>query len=131
MKKEVVEQFQEKVSELLIRHRSILDSLTKFQESVSRINRAIAKSVTHCGCLSISASKQSCPPGAQLKDCRKYMDSHLSGSLCEECREIITEELGNHIFYLAALCHLLDLDLNEVFEEEFARVSVLGYFHLS
>jgi len=131
VKKEVVEQFQEKVSELLIRHRSILDSLTKFQESGGRVNRAIAKSVTNCGCLSISASKQSCPPEVQLKDCHKYMNSHLRGSLCEECREIITEELGNHIFYLAALCHLLDLDLSEVFEEEFERASVLGYFRLS
>ena len=131
MKKEVVDQFQDKVSELLVRHRSILDSLTKFQESGSRVNRAIAKSVTNCGCLSISATKQCYPPEVNLKEYSKYMESHINGDLCDSCKEAVAEELGNHLFYLTALCHLLNLDLNEVFEDEFNRVSALGYFHLS
>jgi hypothetical protein len=58
MKSEVVDQFQGKVSELLIRHRSILDSLTKFQESTARVNRSIAKTVTNCGCVTVTATKQ-------------------------------------------------------------------------
>ena len=131
MKKEVVEQFQDKVSELLVRHRSILDSLTKFQESGGRVNRAIAKSVTNCGCVSVAASKQTCPPEIDLKDCQQFMNSHLDGHLCESCKEAINEELGNHLFYLTALCHLLELDLTAVFEEEFDRVSTLGFFYLS
>ena len=131
LKKEIVGQFQDKVSELLVRHRSILDSLTKFQESSSRVNRSIAKAVTNCGCLSVSASKQCCPPETDLKDYQKYMDSHLKGELCETCREALEEELGNHIFYLTAICHLLDLDLMEIFQDEFDRVSALGFFNLS
>lgn len=131
MKNEVVGQFQGKVSELLVRHKSILDSLTKFQESSARVNRAIAKTVTNCGCLTIYATKQSCPPEIDLKDCRKYMDSHLKGELCEQCSETLEEELGNHLFYLTALCHLLDLDLAELFGKEYRRLSTLGFFHLS
>lgn len=131
MKNEVLGEFQDKVSELLVRHRSILDSLTKFQESSSRTNRAIAKAVTNCGCLSVYASKQSCPPEIDLKDCQQYMDSHVKGELCEQCREAIEEELGNHLFYLTAVCHLLGLELTDVFGKEFKRMTTLGFFHLS
>ncbi|HHT27849.1 MAG TPA: DUF1573 domain-containing protein, partial [Firmicutes bacterium] len=38
--------FQEAVNEYLVRHRSILDILSKLQESVARTNRAVAKAVT-------------------------------------------------------------------------------------
>lgn len=131
MKDDVVGQFQDKVADLLIRHRSILDSLTKFQESSSRVNRAIAKTVTNCGCLSVCASKQSCPTEVALKDCQQFMDSHVKGELCEQCREILEEKMGNHLFYLAAVCHLLDMDLLDVFAKEHARISTLGFFNLS
>ncbi|MBS4022748.1 MAG: DUF1573 domain-containing protein [Dethiobacter sp.] len=130
MKGEAVEQFQDKVSELLIRHRSILDSLTKFQESTAKVNRSIAKTVTSCGCLNINATRQSCPTEIALKDRREYMESHLRGQLCEHCREIVEEKIGTHLFYLTALCHLLDLDLAEVFDKEYQRLSTLGFFKL-
>lgn len=128
---EVVCAFQDKVSELLLRHRSILDSLSKHAESAIRINRAITKTVTGCGCISVNARKQQLPPETSLEDCRKYLDSHIEGKLCENCREIIEEELGNHLFYLAALCHLLELKLDDIFEREYQRLNALGYFHLS
>ena len=131
MKNEDVELFQGKVSELLIRHRSILDSLSKFQESAARVNRAIAKTVTNCGCLAIYATKQSCPPEVTLKEYQKYMDSHLKGELCEQCQEALEEELGNHLFYLTALCNLLNQDLSKMFGKEYQRLSALGFFHLS
>ncbi|HHU29766.1 MAG: DUF1573 domain-containing protein [Bacillota bacterium] len=131
MEKTVIGQFQNKVSELLIRHRSILDSLTKFHESGSKVNRAIAKAVTSCGCMSVSASKQPYPPEIDLKEYQKYVDSHLKGHLCESCQEILKEEIGNHLFYLAAICHLLELDLAEILDEEYKRISALGFFHLS
>ena len=35
------DRFQESVSQLLIKHKSILDVLTKQQESITRVNRAI------------------------------------------------------------------------------------------
>ncbi len=131
MEKEAISRFQEKVSESLLRHRSILDSLTKFQESAGRVNRAIAKSVTGCGCISIAASRQVGPPEADIRTCKDYMQTHVHGHLCEHCQEILSEELGNHLIYLAALCHLLDMDLGEIFTEEYQRLSALGLFHLS
>ena len=42
-------EFQEAVSYCLIRHRSIIDVITKLQESNARVSRAIAKSITVCG----------------------------------------------------------------------------------
>ena len=60
---QVVGEFQHMVSELLIRHRSILDCLSKYQESTSRVNRSIIKTVTDCGCISIIANKQQFPHG--------------------------------------------------------------------
>ena len=104
---EVVGEFQNMVSEVLIRHRSILDCLTKFQESTARVNRSIVKTATNCGCISINASKQHYPAGSSLKECSKYMDSHIKGELCETLlnyRRITT-------FYLAALCNLLIMTL--------------------
>jgi NTP pyrophosphatase (non-canonical NTP hydrolase) len=95
------------------------------------VNRAIAKTITNCGCLTVAASKQSCPPEIELKDYQQYMESHLKGELCEQCREAIEEELGNHLFYLAALCNLLDVELSAIFSKEFQRMATLGFFHLS
>ena len=46
------------VEDVLIRHRSILDIITKLDEYTSRINRAVIKSVTYCGCIEIHATKQ-------------------------------------------------------------------------
>ncbi len=123
--------FQDKVSELLLRHRSILDSLSKHAESTARVNRAITKTVTGCGCISVHARKQNLPPDFSLDDYKKHMDSHLEGNLCENCKEVIEEELGNHLFYLAALCHLLDYKLHDLFEREHNRLKTLGYFRLS
>ncbi len=128
---EVIGDFQDMVSEVLIRHRSILDCLSKYQESTSRVNRSIIKTVTDCGCISINAIKQQFPQKGSFKDCGKYMDSHIKGKLCEHCREIISEEIGNHLFYTAALCNILDFDLKELFGSEYDRVNTLGHFMLS
>jgi hypothetical protein len=128
---EVVSDFQDMVSEVLIRHRSILDCLSKFQESTARVNRSITKTVTDCGCISINAIKQQFPQKESLKDCGKYMDSHIKGKLCENCREIIAEEMGNHLFYLTALCNLLDYNLEDLFGMQYNRINTLGHFLLS
>lgn len=123
--------FQNKVSELLLKHRSILDSISKHTESAIRVNRAVTKAVTNCGCISINACKQQIPADISLEECRQYMDSHLSGALCESCKEIIEEEIGKQLFYLTALCHLLDFQLEDILEKEYTRLNTLGYFHLS
>lgn len=125
------ESFQETVSRYLIRHRSVLDVMSKLQESCSRVNRALAKAVTTCGCLKINAGRQEYPPEASLGELPRLLSTHISGSLCPECRDVIETEAGQTLFYLAALCELLDLNMEEILEKEHNRVSTLGVFHLS
>lgn len=123
--------FQNKVNELLIRHRSILDVLSKYQESNSRVNRSIAKAVTNCGCVNISASKRDLPPESNFDDLSNIMETHVEGELCDSCKEIIEMEMGNNLFYLVSLCNILGLDLSEILAKEFGKISALGKFNLS
>lgn len=123
--------FQEAVSEYLIRHRSILDCISKFQEASARVNRAIIKAVTSCGCVKISASRQRFPSDVSLADLRKYTTSHLEGTLCPECRDVLETELGRTLFYVAALCDVLGMDMEEIMEVEHRRLATLGVFSLT
>jgi len=122
--------FQDQVDEYLIRHRSILDVLSKLQEASARINRAVAKAVTNCGCVTVNASKQQFPTNISLADVRPYLNTHLSGTLCERCREAVESEIGSALFYSAALCSILNLDLSEIQKKEHSRVKSLGIFTL-
>lgn len=128
---EVVCLFQDKVSELLLRHRSILDTLSQHAEAAVRVNKAITKTVTNCGCISVNARKQHIPPEVSLEDWRKHLHSHIEGSLCDSCQERVEEEIGNNLFYLAAICHLLDIQLDDIIKHEYNRLEALGFFHLS
>lgn len=123
--------FQESVSQYLLRHRSILDVQTKLAEAASRVNRALAKSVTTCGCITINAGKQTFPADASLRDLGQFMSTHVSGALCGRCREVLETEIGSTLFYLAALCSLLNLNLKDVLEKEYTRVNALGVFNLT
>ena len=125
------ERFQAAVGEFLIRHRSILDCLSKFQESGSRVNRAITKAVTNCGCLKIHAERQRFPADVAISEIKKYVDSHLAGSLCPDCKDAIETEIGLTLFYVAAICNLLHLDLKEIISKEYKRVTTLGVFSLT
>ncbi len=124
-------EFQETVSEYLIRHRSVLDVMSKLQEAGARVNRAVAKSVTSCGCLEVSAQKQTFPENATLADLKRMINSHISGELCPECREALETELGQTLFYIAALCAITGLDLDEIMMKEHDRLRMLGLFNLT
>jgi len=127
----LVGEFQDIVGELLVRHKSILDCLTKYQEATARVNRAITKTVTMCGCVTIKAERQEFPQETSLEEAGQHTNTHLEGKLCDNCREIVEEEIGNHLFYLTALCHLLNTNLGEVLNKELSRLNTLGYFFLS
>ncbi|HHY97939.1 MAG TPA: DUF1573 domain-containing protein [Firmicutes bacterium] len=122
--------FQETVSACLIRHRSILDCLSKLQESSARVNRAVTKSVTCCGCLQINAKRQCVPENTPLAEAAKYMSTHIIGSLCPECREVVETELGGLLFYLVAVCTILGLDVGDILEKEQKYLSTLGVYNL-
>ncbi|MDA8065156.1 MAG: DUF1573 domain-containing protein [Thermaerobacter sp.] len=131
MKDLLCDEFQASVNECLVRHKSVLDTLTKFQEATSRVNRSIAKAVTNCGCIKINAGKQAPPENVSLTELRSYMENHLEGVLCESCEEAVEREMGRTLFYMAALCNLLDLNLYDVLLKESKRLSTLGVFNFS
>jgi hypothetical protein len=131
MKDIICDEFQNTVSELLIRHHSILDVLSKFQESTARVDRAVIKAVTNCGCIQIDAKKKTIPPEASLSDLKSYLESHLEGALCVSCQEVIDMEIGKLLFYVAALCNLLDLNLYDVFVKEQKKISTLRIFNFT
>ena len=126
-----LDDFQTQVSELLLRHRSVLDVLSKVQESASRINRSLTKAITECGCVEVVARKQMYDSSKSLEEQKKLLDTHFNGSLCEHCREVVMAELGKNMFYVAALCNIADLKLEDVIAMESERLHTLGVFNLS
>ncbi|AYD39229.1 DUF1573 domain-containing protein [Clostridium fermenticellae] len=131
MKDVIFDDFQNAVDESLLRHKSIIDIMTKFQESNGRINRAIAKSVTNCGCIKVNAVKQYFPTGKEdmdIKDLKKYLKSHVDGKLCDNCRDILEREIGNNLFYLTSLCNILNLNLFDIILKEYDKMNTLGKY---
>lgn len=123
--------YQNTVKSLLIRHQSVLDILSKGQEASARVNRAVVKSVTNCGCLAIDAHKKALPAETSLSDLKELLDSQIEGELCDNCRDMIATELGKQLFYIAALANTLDLSLKEVIEKEENKLSTLTIFNLT
>lgn len=124
-------EFQQAVDKYLIRHRSVVDVLTKYQEATARVNRAFAKAVTECGCIKVNATRQHIPPETTYSDLKQYMSTHIEGEPCAGCKEILTKEIGHSLFYMAALCSLSNLELNEIMKKELKNVKTLGVYHLS
>ena len=125
----IYDDFQNKVSEVLVRHKSVLDIITKLDEYNARINRAVVKSVTSCGCISIDASRQEYSKET-LEEVRKELKTHVEGELCEICREKVEEEIGSYLFYLAALCDTLDINLTDTMLKEYRNLKTLGIYNL-
>ncbi len=128
---QLTDQFQNIVKDLLIRHQSILDILTKGQETSARVNRAVVKAVTNCGCVEIDAAKKPLPEDAGLYDLKTLLDSHVKGALCDNCRDIIETELGKQLFYQAALANTLGISLSEVLVKEQKKLSTLTIFNMT
>lgn len=131
MKDVIFDDFQNAVDESLLRHKSILDLMSKFQESNGRINRAIAKSITNCGCIQVSGTKQNLPEdddNINIESLKTCFNTHINGKLCDNCREVIEREMGNNLFYLTSLCNILDLNLYDVFLKEYDKINTLGKY---
>jgi hypothetical protein len=133
MKDCIFDNFQNSVDESLLRHRSILDIITKLQESEARVNRAVVKSITNCGCIKVEAKKQYAPDNIDdlnLDTLSASLDTHLEGQLCENCRDVLERELGNNLFYTTSLCNLLDLNLYDVLLKEYDKINTLGKYNM-
>jgi len=130
MKDMLIDDFQYTAQELLVRNKSILDLITKYQDSNSRVNRAIIKSVTQCGCMTISANKQQIPDDASFDEMKSSAVGHIDGTLCDNCRDAIERDMGRNIFYLASLCNALDLNLYDIILKENDRIRMLGKYNL-
>ncbi len=131
MKDLLSDDFQQAVSDCTMRHRSILDTLAKHHEAAARVNRAVCKAVTSCGCVKIDAEKPKIPEDISLQDLPRFMSNHIQGQLCDECRETLENEIGLQFFYLAALCNAYDLNLYDILLKERKRLKTLGVFNLS
>ncbi|HHY81208.1 MAG TPA: DUF1573 domain-containing protein [Clostridiales bacterium] len=130
MKDVMFADYQSMINDQLLRHRSILDIITKCQDAASRVNRAVIKAVTSCGCIEIHAVKQELPEDISLENLKNYMDSHITGSLCKHCRSIIEDELGNQMFYMASLANTLGISLYDIILNEEKKMSTLGKYNL-
>ncbi|EHQ87436.1 hypothetical protein [Desulfosporosinus youngiae] len=128
---QLTDQFQDTVKSLLIRHQSILDILSKGQETSARVNRAVVKSVTSCGCHAVNAHKKPIPPDSSVADLKELLDSQLEGYVCDNCRDIIEAELGKQLFYIAALSNALDISLSDVLHQELTKLQTLTIFNLT
>lgn len=127
MKDVIFDEFQDTVNTCLLRHKSILDILSKLQESQAKVNRAVIKSVTTCGCIKIKAEKQHLGTNINLDDIdlddiNDCLTNHLEGTLCNNCRKIIETELGSHLFYTTSLCNSLDLNLYDILLNEYKNI---------
>lgn len=129
MKDIIFDNFQNNVNESLLRHKSILDIITKYSESSARVNRAVVKAVTNCGCVEINAKKQNLHEENEILDEFNYsLESHLNGCICDNCRDVIEREIGNNIFYLTSLCNSIDINLYDVLLKEQDKIDTLGKF---
>lgn len=124
----ILDDFQNSVSESLIRHRSIIDIMTKFNESNARVNRALAKSVTSCGCISVSAHKQKLPDDASFENISGLLSYQVEGQLCDNCKDVLEDEIGTNIYYLAALCDSLGINLFDAIIKRYDKLKTLGKF---
>lgn len=127
--KSICEKLQDEIPNVLARNKSILDVSSKLDEYNARTNRAVAKSVTRCGCISIHASKQELGSDS-LQDMLKNAKSHIEGELCESCKDVLDVEIGSYIFYLTSLCEILGLDLHSIIEKEYDRIKTLGIYSM-
>ncbi|GGG10607.1 DUF1573 domain-containing protein [Paenibacillus aceti] len=123
--------FQDQVSELLLRHRSLLDVMSKMGQTNAAAIRSVTKAITECGCIELHATKQDFEPGMDLEQAKETISKHVQGELCENCRDVITNELGRSLFYMSALCNSLGIEMDEIVERESQKCATLGLFNMS
>ena len=115
----MAEDFQIVVEEYVERNKNLLDTMSKYQTASSRLNRAVTTAATQCGCISLTGRKRS----GQAK-------TGVEGKLCKNCREAIEKEMGDVLFYHAAMCNALGLSIYDVMLKEKQTLFALGEYSL-
>lgn len=121
--------FQKKVSTLIVRNQNVLDILTKCQGACGKICRSTIKTATGCGCLKITAQKTLAAFSGDDEFSPKEV-SGIYGELCGDCRSSIENEIGELLFYIAGLCNAMGLSMGEIMKKEIKNVEVLGKYSL-
>jgi len=132
MKGLICDQFQKTVGDSLIRNNDLLDILSKLQQTNSKTNRAVIKSITSCGCVNLSFdnSENKHDNDENYDELKTQHINTVSGELCQTCKEKVESEIGNQLFYIAALCNNFDLDMFDVIIKEYNRLNTLGKYNL-
>lgn len=130
LKNTVLDEFQYTANDLLVRNRNILDSLSKMNDSCARTARTLIKASTHCGCISINGEKQQTRDFSGIDELKCHMKPPVKGALCDNCRDLLEKEMGRNLFYLAAICNALDLNLYDIIIGELDRLKLLGKYNL-
>ncbi len=120
----ILEEFQYLTEEQLKRNSSLLDLMTKTETTGGKINRALSKAITHCGCIRLDAQTH------QRAELTSKERAQIKGTLCDTCREELEKVIGEHLFYLTGLLGPLDLSLYDLFLTELGRQKTLGKYNL-
>jgi hypothetical protein len=130
MKDIYLEDFQQVAEDMLVRNKSLLDTLSKVQMSSAKLNRTVIKAVTHCGCISVDGRKQNFKDGAGLDEMKDCVSGQVRGELCDSCRELVEKEIGGLLFYMASACNTLGLSMYDVILKEREELLALGKYNL-
>lgn len=123
------EDFQNKVALLIARNNNLLDILTKYQDSCAKSCRTAIKSATGCGCIKICAEKTPFDINA-IKNLSPKELSGTEGTLCPDCKDRLESEIGESLFYLAAICNALEMSMKNIMKREINNVEILGKYSL-
>ena len=114
----IAEDFQLAADTALLRNRNLLDTVSKFGCSASKLSRSVIKASTQCGCVELRGVKESEPL------------PNVEGELCDKCRQAVEKEMGDALFYIAGIANALGISIYDVMLKEKQRLSLLKNFSL-
>ncbi|GKX31306.1 hypothetical protein SH1V18_37860 [Vallitalea longa] len=128
----ITEKFQCTVKENDYFNKNILDQLAKLQEVAAKLNKNIIRACTYCGCIEINANNKLYSYNDDINlDMIKILDPHhITGTLCEDCRDRIENDIGSCLYHLACISNSFDLNLNGILLQEMNKVNLLGKFNI-
>lgn len=126
----ITDELQYMVEEYESMNTSMIDQMTKLSDYCSKLNRSISKASTQCGCISITANKQNYETSHGTSMSPRPLDKNCIGDLCPDCKELIEKHMGSTLYYMAALCNTLELNLYDVILKELDKVDLLRKYNI-